>query len=66
MPAVVKRMRKDRSERMINYRVDDLESFVKRLKKNKIRVDSIHVGPYAEGMVKFTRLKDSEGNRIEK
>ncbi len=48
---------------MINYRVDDLESFVQKLVRRKVKVDPIHLGPDAEGIGKFTHLKDPEGNR---
>ena len=54
-----------RNQAMINYQVDDLEAFVKRLLDAGIATDPIHVGPDAEGMGKFTHLYDPEGNRIE-
>lgn len=53
------------NQAMINYRVDNLEEFVKELKKKKVTVDPIHEGPDAEGIGKFTHLFDPDGNRIE-
>ena len=54
-----------RNQSMINYRVDDLESFVRGLEKRRVKVDPISEGPDAEGFGKFTHLKDPEGNQIE-
>ena len=54
-----------RNQAMINYRVDNLEEFVKTLKNNNIMVDPIHEGPDADGIGKFTHLYDPDGNRIE-
>ncbi len=54
-----------RNQAMINYRVDDLRGFVARLERMKVRVDPIHEGPDAEGIGKFTHLRDPDGNRLE-
>jgi catechol 2,3-dioxygenase-like lactoylglutathione lyase family enzyme len=54
-----------RNQAMVNYRVDDLEAFIARLRRQRIRVDPIHPGPDAEGIGKFTHLRDPEGNRLE-
>ncbi len=50
-----------RNQAMINYRVDNLEEFVKKLDEKNIKVDPIHTGPDAEGIGKFTHLIDPEG-----
>ena len=54
-----------RKQAMINYRVDDLETFVSHLHAKGIKFDPIHEGEDAEGIGKFTHLQDLEGNRIE-
>lgn len=54
-----------RNQAMINYRVDDLEAFVRQLQAAGIATDPIRSGPDAEGQGKFTHLLDPEGNRIE-
>ena len=54
-----------RNQAMINYRVGDLEAFVKELRDAGIETDPIHTGQDAEGVGKFTHLYDPEGNRIE-
>ncbi|MDH2899852.1 MAG: VOC family protein [archaeon] len=64
MPAKGK-LDSERNQSLINYRVDDLESFVQKLVGRKVKVDPIHQVPDAEGIGKFTHLKDPEGNRIE-
>ena len=53
------------NQAMVNYRVDDLRRFVARLEKRGVRVDPIHEGPDAEGIGKFTHLRDPDGNRLE-
>ena len=62
MPAKGK-LNSERNQSMINYRVDDLESFVQKLVRRKVKVDPINTGPDAEGIGKFTHLKEPEGNR---
>lgn len=62
---VKEKLDEKRNQAMINYRVDNLEEFVKELKNNNIKVDSIQVGPDAEGNGKFTHLYDPDGNKIE-
>ena len=64
MPAKGK-LGSQRNQSMINYRVDDLESFVKTLVRRRVKEDPIHTRPDYEGIGKFTHLKDPEGNRIE-
>jgi len=54
-----------RNQAMVNYRVTDLEGFVRRLRAKRVAVDPIHQGPDAEGIGKFTHATDPEGNRIE-
>ena len=54
-----------REQAMVNFRVDDLEGYVRRLKRHRVRVDPIAEGPDAEGIGKFTHLTDPEGNRLE-
>jgi len=50
---------------MINYRVDDMDTFVKQLSDGGIAVDPVETWADGEGMGKFTHLYDPEGNRIE-
>ena len=48
---------------MINYRVQNLEGLLKKMKENGVSVlDSITV---YEGIGKFVHLMDPEGNKIE-
>jgi predicted enzyme related to lactoylglutathione lyase len=54
-----------RNQVMINYRVDDLDTFVKQLSDAGIAVDPVDTWADGEGMGKFTHLYDPEGNRIE-
>jgi glyoxylase I family protein len=54
-----------RNQAMINYRVNDLPGFIARLKRARVKVDAIEVGPDGEGDGKFTHLRDPDGNRIE-
>ncbi len=54
-----------RNQAMINYRVDDLEAFVRQLDDSGIATDPIHLAADGEGNGKFTHLYDPEGNRIE-
>ena len=54
-----------RNQAMINYCVDDLDAFVKRLNDAGVMTDPIHIGVDAEGKGRFTHLADPEGNRIE-
>ena len=48
---------------MINYRVDDLESFVQRLVRRKVKVDPIHTVLTLRGLANSPHLKEPEGNR---
>jgi predicted enzyme related to lactoylglutathione lyase len=64
MPAK-ERLGKVRNQAMINFRVDNLEGYVKRLRRLRIEVDPVFRGPDAEGTGSFTHLLDPEGNRIE-
>lgn len=51
-----------KKEFMINYRVQNIEGLVEKLKKNKVTVlDSIATYEYG----KFVHIMDSEGNKIE-
>ncbi len=60
-----RRLGSRRDQSMVNYRVNDLVGFVRRLRRRGVRVDRIHRGPDAEGIGRFTHLRDPEGNRIE-
>jgi predicted enzyme related to lactoylglutathione lyase len=60
-----RRLGRRRDQAMINYRVDDLEAYVRRLRRRRVAVDPIAAGPDGEGTGKFTHLTDPEGNRIE-
>jgi predicted enzyme related to lactoylglutathione lyase len=64
MPAV-KPLSAERGECMINYRVDDLEEFVRQLGAEGIATEPIAAQFDGEGLGKFTHLRDPEGNRIE-
>ena len=64
MPAD-RKIGRHRNQAMVNYRVNDLERFVARLKRHGVKVDSIEVGPDGEGEGKFTHLRDPDGNRLE-
>ena len=50
---------------VINYRVDDLDAIVARLREDSVETSAVTVGPDAEGQGKFVRLLDPEGHRIE-
>jgi predicted enzyme related to lactoylglutathione lyase len=54
-----------RNQAMVNYRVDDLDAFVKQLNDAGIATDPIEIWADGEGKGKFTHLYDPEGNRIE-
>lgn len=54
-----------RNQAMINYRVDDLDAFVKRLNSEGVSTEAVQVLEDAEGKGKFTHLLDLDGNRIE-
>jgi catechol 2,3-dioxygenase-like lactoylglutathione lyase family enzyme len=54
-----------RNQAMINYRLDDLDEFVKQLISAGIAVDPIELFDDGEGKGKFTHLYDLDGNRIE-
>ena len=48
---------------MVNYRVDDIERLVERLRKNGVTiVDKIES---YDGIGKFMHILDTDGNRIE-
>ncbi len=64
MPAKGK-LTEPRNQAMINYRVDDMDAFVKQLTGAGITVDPIETWADGEGSGKFTHLYDPEGNRIE-
>jgi glyoxylase I family protein len=64
MPAEGK-LAKRRNQATVNYRVDDLDAFVRRLKRKGVKVDPIALGDDGEGQGKFTHLSDPEGNAIE-
>ncbi len=48
---------------MLNFRVDDLEGLLKKLRGNKVKVLR-DIETY-EGMGRFARIEDLEGNSIE-
>jgi catechol 2,3-dioxygenase-like lactoylglutathione lyase family enzyme len=50
---------------VINYRVDDVDAIVARLREDGVETSAVTVGADAEGQGKFVRLLDPEGHRIE-
>ena len=56
-----KTLSSERSEFMVNYRVEDIEQFLQRLRKNGIEVERTEDLEYG----RFAWIKDPEGNRIE-
>lgn len=50
---------------IINNRVDDIEGIVSSLEDGGIDVSPVTVGANAEGQVRFARLRDPDGHRIE-
>ncbi len=48
---------------MLNFRVDDLDGMLKKLKANKVKIVK-DVEEY-EGMGRFASIEDAEGNHIE-
>ena len=48
---------------MLNFRVDDLNGLLKKLKANKVKIAK-EVQEYA-GLGRFAQIEDPEGNRIE-
>jgi len=52
----------ERSEYMINYRVDDLPGFLQQLQANRVETAAIEEH---QGIGYFSWTQDSEGNRIE-
>jgi catechol 2,3-dioxygenase-like lactoylglutathione lyase family enzyme len=50
---------------IVNYRVDDIEALVERLRGDGIETSAITTGADAEGLGRFARLRDPEGHRIE-
>jgi glyoxylase I family protein len=48
---------------MINFRVDDLDGMLKKLKTNKVKV--VKDLEKQEGVGRFASIEDPEGNRIE-
>lgn len=56
---------KQRNQAMVNYRVDNLDAFVKKLESEGVSTEAVQVLEDAEGKGKFTHLLDLDGNRIE-
>jgi glyoxylase I family protein len=48
---------------MLNFRVDDLDGMLKKLKASKIKI--VKAVEEYEGMGRFASIEDPEGNRIE-
>lgn len=48
---------------MLNFRVEDLDGFLKKLKDNNVKIVK-EIEEYA-GMGRFASIEDPEGNRIE-
>lgn len=48
---------------MLNFRVDDLDGMLKKLKANKVKI--VKAVEEYEGMGRFASIEDPEGNRIE-
>jgi len=50
---------------IVNYRVDDIEAVVARLRAEGVETSDVATGEDADGPAKFARLSDPEGHRIE-
>lgn len=48
---------------MLNFRVDDLDGMLKKLKANKVKI--VKEPQEYEGLGRFASIEDPEGNRIE-
>lgn len=48
---------------MLNFRVDDLDGFLKQLKAGKVKI--VKEAEEYEGIGRFASIEDPEGNRIE-